>query len=248
MSKRHNAATGTNSEPVRRNAPNARPCRRTATLLALLLALLLASIPAPLGASDITDLMQRTYGATASFSADFEQILTHRESGAVERRQGTLRFRKPMLVRWETAKPSHELLVVTEKELWNYLPDEEMAYRYPLSIVQDSRSIIQVLTGQAALTKDFDVREQEAEQGVTELLLYPKEPTTQLVEARLSVETATGYIRRTVIADFYGNTNDVRFTSLTPNASLPSSTFVFSPPKGVEVEDRSRDSGAKLFN
>ena len=46
------------------------------------------------------------------------------------------------------------------------------------------------------------------------------------------------------VFDSYGNTNDVRFTSFTPNASLSSSDFKFKAPKGCEVEDRTKDAGA----
>ena len=42
------------------------------------------------------------------FSAEFEQKLTHKESGAVETRYGTLHFKKPLLIRWETKKPIKE--------------------------------------------------------------------------------------------------------------------------------------------
>ena len=60
----------------------------------------------------------------------------------------------------------------------------------------------------------------------------------QLVEARLYVDPVKGYIQRAVITDFYGNANDVRFTSFIPDADISSSAFRFTPPKGVEVEDR----------
>ena len=128
--------------------------------------------------------------------------------------------------------------MVTAKEIWDYLPDEEVAYRYPPSLVRDSRSIIQVITGQAALTKDFEVKPEGEEQGLAKLRLYPKEPAPQMVEALIWVEPGSGYIRRASIVDFYGNTNEVRFTSFKPDARLKSSDFSFTPPKGIEVEDR----------
>ena len=116
--------------------------------------------------------------------------------------------------------------------------DVEIAYRYPLELVRDSRTIIQVITGQAALTKDFDVKEAGQENGLAKLHLYPKEPAPQMVEALLWVEPSTGYIRRASIIDFYGNSNDVRFTQFKPDTSLKESDFTFTAPKGVEVEDR----------
>ena len=189
-------------------------------------------------ASDIANTIQARYEKLRTFSATFEQTLTHKESGSVEKRQGNLLFQKPLLIRWQTDKPHEETLVVTNKEIWDYLADEEIAYRYPLELVRDSRTIIQVITGQAALTKDFDVKEAGTENGLAKLHLYPKEAAPQMVEALLWVEPATGYIRRASIIDFYGNSNDVRFTQFKPDTSLKASDFTFTAPKGVEVEDR----------
>ncbi|KAF5070627.1 Outer-membrane lipoprotein carrier protein [anaerobic digester metagenome] len=188
--------------------------------------------------ADIAATIQARYEKLRTFSATFEQTLTHKESGSVEKRQGNLLFQKPLLIRWQTDKPHEETLVVTHKEIWDYLADEEIAYRYPLELVRDSRTIIQVITGQAALTKDFDVKEAGQENGLAKLHLYPKEPAPQMVEALLWVEPSTGYIRRASIIDFYGNSNDVRFTQFKPDTSLKESDFTFTAPKGVEVEDR----------
>ena len=189
-------------------------------------------------AADIAATIQARYEKLRTYSATFEQTLTHKESGSVEKRQGSLLFQKPLLIRWQTDKPHEETLVVTHKEIWDYLADEEIAYRYPLELVRDSRTIIQVITGQAALTKDFDVKEAGQENGLAKLHLYPKEPAPQMVEALLWVEPSTGYIRRASIIDFYGNSNDVRFTQFKPDTSLKESDFTFTAPKGVEVEDR----------
>ena len=189
-------------------------------------------------ASNLTDLIQQRYDKLNSFSASFEQTLTHKESGSVEKRQGTLLFQKPLLIRWQTAKPHAETLVVTAKEIWDYLPDEEVAYRYPPSLAKDSRSIIQVITGQAVLTKDFEVKDEGLENGLAKLRLYHKEPAPQMVEALIWVEPGSGYIRRASIVDFYGNINDVRFIEFKPDTGPKASDFSFTPPKGVEVEDR----------
>ena len=165
-------------------------------------------------AADLVGDLKQRYDTLQSFSAEFEQKLTHKESGAVETRYGTLHFKKPLLIRWETKKPIKETLVV-----------------------QDSRSIIQVLTGQAALSKDFDIKEEGSENGMRKIRLYPKDPTPQMVEALIWVDAQT-FIRRVDLVDFYGNHNDVNFTKFIPDVMLGSSTFQFTPPKGVDVEDR----------
>lgn len=209
-----------------------------AVLSALILLWALPAFPAGDDAARYADLIRTRYEALKSFDADFEQTLTHKESGSVEKRKGRLRFQKPLLIRWQTQKPQEETLVVTAKEIWDYLPDEEIAYRYPPSLVQDSRSIIRVLTGQAAMTRDFDVKVAGREGGLVRLMLYPHEPSPQMVEASIWIEPESGYIRRANIVDFYGNANDVRFTAFKPDARIGAAEFRFTPPPGVEVEDR----------
>lgn len=185
----------------------------------------------------LTTAIQRKYESMRSFSATFTQRLKHQESGAEERRNGSMLFEKPFRLRWETAKPDAELLVVNEKEVWDYLPEEELAYRYSPAVVNDSASVIQVVTGQSRLDKDFSVETEPDEEGLAVLRLYPKEPSTQMVEVILWVDKGTKLIRRARVLDFYGNTNELAFTGLTPDASVPSGAFRFTPPKGVTVED-----------
>ena len=188
-------------------------------------------------AATLQESMQQKYARLQGFRAEFTQRLTHRESGSVEQRQGSLLFAKPFLCRWETQKPHAELLVVNTREIWNYLPDEEVAYRYAPSVVQDSRTLIQVITGQARLDKDFDVKMGKREGAVQKLTLYPKEPTPQMVEGALWVNVDTQLIEKAVIIDFYGNTNEVAFRKLTPEDSFDKKAFTFTPPKGTDVED-----------
>ena len=200
--------------------------------------LLLLTLALPAQAARLEADLQKNYEQIKGFKAAFTQRLTHRESGSVEERKGTLLFQKPLLVRWETAKPHAEILIITPKEIWDYLPDEELAYRYSPQLVQDSRSLIQVITGQARLDQDFTVKAEGEENGLQKLRLYPKEPTPELVEALIWVDAKAQLIRKAVITDFYANTNEVTFTELTPNVTHPATVFTFTPPKGVEVEDR----------
>ena len=191
-----------------------------------------------LAADEIATTIRDRYASLKSFQANFTQYLTHQESGQTEKREGELLFKRPFLVSWETRPPVAERLIITDKEIWDYIADENIAYRYPRELVEDSRSLIQVVTGQALLSKDFDVKDAGTEGKLRILQLYPKEPVPQLVEARLYVDPEKGYIQRAVITDFYGNANDVRFTSFIPDADIPSRAFRFTAPKGVEVEDR----------
>ena len=192
----------------------------------------------------VAEALQKKYDGIDSMRAEFTQVLMHKESGSKETRKGTLLFKKPLLVRWETKTPSPELLVVSGKEIWNVFSDEEVAYKYPLSLVQDSRSIIRVITGQAQLNQDFMVENEGKEDGLTKLHLYPKEPVQALVEAIFWVDPNTSLIKKFRIYDFYGNQNEITFTSQSVGASVPASSFTYTPAKGFVVEDRTKETGA----
>lgn len=199
------------------------------------------AVPAQ-GADPLVVDMQKVYEQMHGFTAEFTQELQHAESGSAEIRNGRLVFEKPLRIRWETLSPFPELLVVNEKEVWDYLPDEELAYRYAPEVVQDSRSILQVVTGQSRLDKDFQVKREADRKGLAVLRLFPKEPSTQMVEALLFVDPATKLLRRVEMLDFYGNANNIEFVSLSPNAKAPANSFVFAPPAGVTVEDLQKDA------
>ena len=210
--------------------------------IALCLFLLAAFVPCAHASQDIAAVVSKVQAAYAdmkSFRTDFTQELFQQGSGTVQKRSGTIAFQRPLLVRWETSAPHAELLMVTDKEIWNYLPDEELAYRYSRQLAEDSRSLIQVITGQSALTRDFDVEpgEEGSKNGLVHLMLYPKEPTADLTEAQIWVDPATSLIRRAMVMDFYGNTNTVELKDLRKNVSIPASEFTFTPPKGTDVED-----------
>lgn len=207
---------------------------------AVFLLLMMLAAPLAYAAADNALLakIQNAYSQLKAFEAEFDQTLTHKQSGSVEKRKGRISFQKPLSVRWQTAKPHEEILVVSPKEIWDYLPDEQLAYRYAPELIQDSRNIVNVLTGQARLDKDFDIKPGGSKNGLTKLILYPREPNTQMVEAAIWVDPGSGAIQRANVIDFYGNSNDVAFRSFKPQAKIDANRFNFKPPKGTEIEDR----------
>ena len=222
----------------------------TARVLCILILILLPQAAFAAAKPQLNALVQevqRVYAVMDAFQANFTQKLTHRESGSFEMRNGTLLFKKPLFVRWETAKPNAELLVINNREIWNYLPDEKLAYRYHHEFADDSRSLIRVVTGQARLDQDFLVEEDGKEDGLLRLRLYPLEPTQQMVEAGIWVDPAAHLIKKAIIVDFFGNSNEVAFTGLKTKLKLEEKNFDFMPPKGVAVENRKDGVHEQVF-
>jgi len=214
---------------------------RTLCVLMLILALPQAALAAAKSSrlNAVLKEVQRVYGAMDAFQAPFTQQLTHKESNSFEIYEGELLFKKPLLVRWETARPQAELLLINSRDVWHYLPDEKLAYRYAPELAA-SHMLIRVVTGQARLDQDFSVEEVGKEDGLLRLRLYPLEPTQQMVEAGIWVDPASHLIKRAVVLDFFGNGNEVAFTRFNTGLKVEEKSFDFTPPKGVAVEDRRR--------
>jgi len=193
---------------------------------------------------EITGKIQKQYQSINSFAADFNQELVNAASKEREIRTGKIAFSQPGLIRWETATPEKELLIVGRDVVWDYFEDEKTAYKYPLEDILNSKTMLKFLSGKANLTEDFKVAEEKDPaadgQGQVKLRLVPKEAEPGLVLAQAWVDTKTFLLRRIILQDFYGNTNDLRLGEIKINAQLPKTAFDFTPPKGVEIMDQTK--------
>lgn len=191
-------------------------------------------------AAEITARMQEKYEALTGFSADIVQRLTNAANGSTQTRTGALAFKNPSLVRWQTATPEEELLVVGQDAVWDYFPEEGTAYRYTVEQVLGSKTMLRFLSGKARLDEEFYVTPQGREDGYIKLELIPHTPESNLVQAYLWLTPEGFLLRRVVIVDFFGNENDVTLTKLHLNPDFPDGHFTFTPPEDVEIVENSK--------
>jgi outer membrane lipoprotein carrier protein len=184
--------------------------------------------------------VQKRYATVNAMHLLFEQRVTHAESGITEERRGEIYFQKPLLVRWAAGAPREELLVVTDKFVWQYFADEELAYKYPLEDIDGKNAFLRVLFGDSSMEDSFEITVLSAEQKLVRLKLEPYEPSVSLLEAQLWLEAESAVIRRLSIKDYFGNVNELNITGLKFNPELPADVFSFIPPEGAEIEDHTR--------
>lgn len=213
-------------------------------MLAVALAGLLALAPAS-AMADIVGNIQKTYEQLESFDSSFIQTLRNTASGEEQERKGMLFFKNPDLVRWETTEPESELLIVGRNVVWDYFDDEQVAYKYPVEQILDSKTMVRFISGQARLDKEFWIETEQTEGGLVKLNLTPKEPEPQLVQAYVWVEPESALVRRILLQDFYGNENELVFSNIRINPEMPDALFEFTPPEGVEIFDNTVQFGVQ---
>jgi outer membrane lipoprotein carrier protein len=167
-----------------------------------------------------------------SLTGSFSQTLTDANGQPGKSSSGTLALEAPRQFRWETTAPYKQTIVADGSRVWLYDPDlEQVTVRIQSS--EESHSPLTVLTDLKQMDRDFKVTEQGERDGLSWVRLTSTAKDPQFDYADLGFD-ANGLARMT-FRDQLGATTDIRFSGWQRNASIPSQTFNFVPPKGADV-------------
>jgi outer membrane lipoprotein carrier protein len=216
---------------------------RYCTSLILILLILLPPVIASAGEreSELTAAIQKQYQTIESFRTQFTQKLINASSKDSEEREGWIAYRRPRRIHWETESPEREVLILNRDFVWDYYPEENVAYRYSLRQMFDSKTMLRFISGDVDLAQEFNVTRMDsgsAEGTLIRLKLMPKNPDPSLVQAELRVDPEDMLIRRIKLIDFFGNQNILRFENFQRNCQPDPDLFVLDPPEETRVVDR----------
>jgi len=200
------------------------------TALALLLAAL-ALQAAPAAAPDAGALAARVqafYERTTDLEARFEQTYVYAGFGRRQVSSGTLRVKKPGMMRWDYEKPGKKTVAVKGSRLVQYEPDEHQAYVDEAFDASAMSAAVTFLLGKGDLAKEFDL----AVDSAGALLLRPKESDPRVESIALTVGEE-GEVTGTRVLDGSGNVNEIRFSSVKRNRGIPDGAFDVKLPKDV---------------
>lgn len=186
----------------------------------------------------LTALQKKSVQYT-SFSATFTQQLFNAEAKETEDKTGTLFFKKPMQIVWQVQTPMQEKIVVLEDTIWHYIPEDSIAFKYPIDMLSDIVPFLQIVTGQIDISTVFSPTVQEKTNTTITYLLKPRQDHPIILNVLITINTVTNELTSIKITDYYHNTNSVTFTKFTPNPELEQTIFSFTPPDGTNIIDNS---------
>jgi outer membrane lipoprotein carrier protein len=201
---------------------------------ALLAALLVAApaAPPPDPAAGLARKVQTYYEATRDLEASFQQTYTYAGFGRRQVSSGTLRVKKPGMMRWDYEKPTPKSVAVKGSRLVQYEPEEHQAYVDEKFDASAMSAAVTFLLGKGDLAREF--RLSTGEDGA--LVLRPKEPDPRVESITLTVG-AGGEVTATRVVDGAGNVNEVKLSSVRRNPGLPDSAFDLTLPRDVRRID-----------
>ncbi len=191
------------------------------------------------GNCNIANELQNKYNKIHSLSTNYIQKLKNHVSHEITIRKGNifvLKDKNNIKIRWDTIYPETEYLFINGNLVIDYLPSDNIAYKYHLKDVADSRAILNLISGKINISQEFSITEESKENGdITRYKLIPHNPEPNMVLVYIWVNNKTKLISRIKIIDFFGNTNTISFKDIKINIPLGRDIFIFSPKKDTTL-------------
>ena len=181
-----------------------------------------------------------------SLTANFEQTTKVTNPKATQKKgltaqhmnqtfRGVMKVQRPGKFYWETTAPSKQTIATTGKTVWIYDPDLQQAVRQSLD-EQVSNTPALLLSGNTnQIMQSYRVT--QPNKGKTYYKLYPKASDGVFESLTISFG-ANKAPSLMILEDSLGQTTYINFSNVKVNASIPASTFNFTPPKGTDIIDQ----------
>jgi outer membrane lipoprotein carrier protein len=183
-------------------------------------------------AAELARKVQDHYERTRDLEARFQQTYTYAGFGRRQVSSGTLRVKKPGMMRWDYEKPSRKSIAVQGSRLVQFEPEENQAYvdeRFDASAMS---AAVTFLLGKGDLAREFQLARGDG----GSLVLRPKEPDPRVESIALTVGPG-GEVTATRVVDGTGNVNEIHFSEVRRNQGLADAVFEVRLPKDVRRID-----------
>lgn len=176
------------------------------------------------------DALKNFNQSVNSLSGSFSQTVMSKNKN--KKTSGTFAILRPNLFKWDYNKPYLQTIVGDGKTVWLYDVDLAQVTKRPQDkALGDSPAAI--LASQGALESNYNLSDDGEENGISYVLAKPKKTDGGYEFIRLGFK-GNG-LTTMQLKDSFGNQTTLTFLQVKTNPKLSNKTFVFTPPKGVDV-------------
>ena len=185
----------------------------------------------------LVDRMQAFYEGTQDFKANFQQVYTYQASKRRQTSSGTVRYKKPGLMRWDYEKPSARTFVLSGNRVYFYDPEAKLLTRAAIDTNTLSASVT-FLLGKGKLADEFVITQDACDKCLgPRLRLVPKRPDPRFKRMALELDPKTAQVLRSVVVELDGSENAISFLELGTNVGLDEASFRIATPPDTQVQD-----------
>jgi outer membrane lipoprotein carrier protein len=211
--------------------------RATAAALALgLLAAAPAAQQQQPAAGDLARRIQARYESVRDFTAAFTQTTRSALLPQTSVTSGTVKIRKPGLMRWEYVEPEKQTVGSDGTDFYVYVPADRVVTYSALPKPGEEDTALLFLAGRGNLATDYITRlpaEQPA--GQWRLALTPRRAQDDYSVVVLMVDRRDLRLLGLEWSEHDGGGSTIRFTNYRENVGLKPAEFQFTRPRGVEA-------------
>ncbi|KPZ61551.1 outer membrane lipoprotein chaperone LolA [Pseudoalteromonas sp. P1-7a] len=199
------------------------------------LLLMLGSLIATPSFADDSQALQDKLATLKSFKAQFSQNVTDSQGQSVMQGEGTIALKQPMMIRWQQTNPDDTLFVSNGDKTYYFDSFAEQVTIMDTHSLIDSTPFVLLTSKDPAQWEKYSVQATDSGFSVT-----PNKGVESQVE-QLDITFADNEqgLAKLVVTDNSGQLSSFSFNNAHVNTTLDTSTFEFTPPEGVEIDDQS---------
>lgn len=182
--------------------------------------------------ADGVESLREFFKNTNSMRANFRQVVNDNKGGKVQEVEGTMQLQRPNKFRWDYKKPYEQQIVSDGKQVFLYDVELQQVTMRELSKALGS-SPAAMLAGGDAVEKSFTLKNAIRKDGLTWVLALPKDKDSGFDRVLLGFKAEK--LRKMEMVDSFNHVTHITFDEVERNLVLQDSTFLFTPPKGVDV-------------
>jgi outer membrane lipoprotein carrier protein len=186
-------------------------------------------------AEAIVDRLQKSYDATADFTADFRQENEVKTLNRTLKASGKVSFKRPGKMLWRYDEPKGQFVLADGKHLYFYQPEQNQVIKSPLKNAFRGDIPLSFLLGLGNLKKEFSAALKSTEENSYVLRLEPKGEAGGFSEILLAVSKSSSDILWVSIRDAAANLTTIRFSGMRKGVGLNDSLFQVQIPSGADV-------------
>lgn len=200
-----------------------------ALLLPMLLSILFV---AKVAQADGMSSVKVFYEQTQSVRANFHQVVTDRQGRKVQEVDGEMQLKRPDKFRWDYNQPYEQQIVSDGNQVWLY--DVDLA-QVTVSALNKSigASPAALLAGGKAIEDSFKLTNAVSKDNLDWVNANPKDKESGFESILMGFKD--NKLQALSLVDSFGHTTKIVFSKVEVNPMLEEKTFLFKPPKGVDV-------------